>query len=53
MHVHLYEANRELSEANRRLQVSVNAQLRQMEAEKKSVLYALANMAARNSYHEE
>lgn len=53
VHVHLYEANREITEANRRLQASVNAQLRQMEAEKKSVLYALANMAARNSYHAE
>lgn len=53
VHVHLYEANREISEANRRLQASVNAQLRQMEAEKKSVLYALANIAAKNSYHAE
>ena len=53
VHVRLYAANREITEANRRLQVSVNAQLKQMEAEKKSVLYALANVAARNSYHAE
>ena len=51
VHVHLYEANREITETNRRLQASVNAQLRQMEAEKKSVLYALANLAAQNSYY--
>lgn len=53
VHVRLYEANREITEANRRLQASVNAQIRQMEEEKKSVLYALANMAARNSYYAE
>ena len=53
VHVHLYEANKEITEANRRLQASVNAQLRQMEAEKRSVLHALANMAARNSLHAE
>lgn len=53
VHVRLYEANREIIETNRRLQASVNAQLRQMEAEKKSVLYALANVAAQNSYYEE
>jgi Response regulator containing a CheY-like receiver domain and an HD-GYP domain len=53
VHVRLYEANREISEANRRLQASVNAQLQQMEEEKKSVLYALANAAAKNSYHAE
>lgn len=52
VHIHLYQANREISENNRRLHASVNAQLRQMEAEKKSVLYALANLAAQNSYYE-
>lgn len=45
----LCEANRELKEMNRRLQVSVEEQLRQMEQEKKDVLYALAAIAARNS----
>ena len=34
---------------NRRLQVSVNEQIKQMEMEKKSVLYAMANIAAVNS----
>lgn len=52
VHIHLYQANREISENNRRLHASVNAQLRQMETEKKSVLYALANLAAQNSYYE-
>lgn len=45
----LSEANRELKEMNRRLQASVNEQLKQMEQEKKDVLYALAAIAARNS----
>lgn len=41
----LYAENRELMEMNRRLQVSVNEQLRQIEQEKKNILYALANIA--------
>lgn len=49
VHLRLYEANRELIEMNRRLQISVNEQLKQMELEKKNVLYALANIAAQNS----
>lgn len=46
----LWEANRRLLETNRRLQASVREQLKQMELEKKNVLYALANAAARNAY---
>lgn len=49
VHLHLYAAKRELMEMNRRLQISVDAQLKQMELEKKNILYALANIAARNS----
>lgn len=51
VHLKLYEATREIREANRRLQASVNEQLRQMEEERKSVLYALAGVAAENSWH--
>lgn len=49
VHLHLHEANLELKEMNRRLQVSVTEQLRQIEQEKKNVLYALAGIAAGNS----
>ena len=51
VHLKLYEATVGIREANRRLQVSVNEQLRQMEQERKNVLYALAGVAAENSWH--
>ncbi|MCM1045151.1 MAG: response regulator [Candidatus Gastranaerophilales bacterium] len=53
VHLRLYEANRDLMEMNRRLQVSVSEQLKQMEMEKKNILYALANIAAQNSDYEQ
>ena len=49
VHLRLHVARRELKEMNRRLQVSVNEQIKQVEMEKKSVLYAMANIAAVNS----
>ena len=49
VHLRLHRADREVQEMNRRLQASVTEQLRQMEQEKKDVLYALASIAARNS----
>lgn len=49
VHLRLYEAKQEMMELNRCLQASVNEQLVQMEQEKKNILYALANIAARNS----
>ena len=52
VHLKLSEATKDLSEINRRLQVSVDEQLQQMEQEKKSVLYALANVARENSCYE-
>lgn len=48
----LYEANKNLMQMNRRLQISVNEQLKQMESEKKNILYALANIAAQNACYE-
>lgn len=48
----LHEMNRELSETNRRLQVSVKEQVKQIEQEKKEVLYALAAIAAQNSCYQ-
>ncbi len=52
VHLRLYEATCEVKEANRRLQASINEQIRQIEQERKSVLYALAGIAAENSWHE-
>lgn len=49
VHLKLYQTNQELKETNRRLQTSVKEQLRQIEQEKKDVLYALAAIAAQNS----
>lgn len=43
----------QLIETNRRLQVSVSEQLKQMESEKKKILYAMANVAAQNADYEE
>lgn len=52
VHLRLYETKRELMEMNRRLQASVKEQLKQIEQEKKNILYAMVNIAARNSEHE-
>ncbi|MCD7709561.1 MAG: response regulator [Clostridiales bacterium] len=52
-HLELHEAVRDLAEANRRLQASVNEQLSQMEKEKQRVLYALVSVARRNASYEE
>lgn len=52
VHLRLYEANRELMETNRLLQASVNEQLKQMEMEKKNILYAMANVASQNASYE-
>ncbi len=52
VHLSLHVAKRDLMEMNRRLQVSVSEQLHQMEQEKKSILYALAGIAAKNSAYE-
>lgn len=53
VHLHLASVKHELMETNRKLQISVDAQLRQMEEEKKNILYALANIVAKNSGFEE
>lgn len=45
----LYEARQEMLEMNRRLQVSVNEQLAQMEQEKRNMLSALADMVLKNT----
>ena len=49
----LHEMTYQLTEMNRRLQISVNQQLKQMEMEKKNILYALADIAAQNSSNDQ
>lgn len=48
----LHEVKKQLMETNRRLQVSVSEQLKQMESEKKNILFAMANVAAQNADYE-
>lgn len=52
VHLRLHEVKKELMEMNRRLQISVGEQLKQMELEKKNILYALANIAMQNADYE-
>lgn len=52
LHLRLYDANNELVEMNRRLQKSVSEQLRQLEMEKKNVLYALIRVARENACYD-
>ncbi len=49
----LYEANRERADLNRRLQVSVSEQLKQIEDEKKRVLYTLLRVLRENAGYDE
>lgn len=53
LHLQLFEANRELTETNRLLQSSLQQQLRQIEEEKKNVLYALTCVARENAAYDE
>lgn len=53
MHLKLYEANSRMMEMNRQLQISVSEQLKQMELERKSVLYALIRVARENACYDE
>ncbi len=53
MHLKLYETNRRMAEINRQLQVSISEQLRQMEKERQSVLYALIRVARENACYDE
>jgi putative two-component system response regulator len=53
MHLKLSEANQEMAELNRQLQIAVSEQLRQMEVERRSVLYALIRVARENASYDE
>lgn len=52
LHLQLNEYNRELLEINRKLQASVSEQLRQIELEKKNVLYTLTRVARENASYD-
>lgn len=53
MHLKLYEANHNVVEMNRKLQASISEQLKQMELERKSVLYALIRVAKENACYDD
>lgn len=53
MHLKLYEANRNIMEMNRQLQISISEQIKQIEMERKSVLYALIRVARENACYDE
>ena len=53
MHLKLYEANCRMAEMNRQLQVSISEQLKQMEIERRSILYALIRVARENACYDE
>lgn len=49
----LSEMNKNLIETNRRMQVCVAEQIKQLEAEKKKVLYTLLKVVRQNAYYED
>jgi len=49
----LSEMNKTLTESNRRLQTSITEQIKQLESEKKKVLYALLKLVRKNAYFDE
>lgn len=53
LHLRLYDASNAMQEMNRLLKKSVSEQLRQLEIEKKNVLYALIRVARENACYDE
>lgn len=53
LHLKLYDANQRLQEINRQMQTTVTEQLKQIEIEKKNVLYALTRVARENACYDE
>lgn len=53
VHLKMAEMNRDLKESNRRLQTSISEQIKQMESEKKKVLYAFLAVARKHACFEE
>ena len=52
VHIKFYEAKKELQDTNRQLKASLSNQLKQIEEEKKGVLYALAGLSRKNSNYD-
>lgn len=52
VHLRLHKAQHQLMEMNRRLQISVHEQLKQIELEKKNTLYALVGIADKNASYD-
>ena len=52
IHLKLSETSKNLADMNRKLQTSISEQLRQMELEKKNVLYALLRVAQENDCYD-
>ncbi len=53
VHLKLNEANRQMADLNRKLQISIEEQFKKMEMERKSVLYALIRVARENACYDE
>ena len=53
VHLKLAETNRDMMETNRQLHASLTEQLRQIEMEKKNILYALIRVARENACYDE
>jgi putative two-component system response regulator len=53
MHLKLYDTNRRMAEMNRQMQVSIAEQLKQMEVERRSILYALIRVARENACYDD
>ncbi len=52
-HLKLYDTNRRMAELNRQMQVSIEGKLKQMDMERKSILYALIRIARENARYDE
>ncbi len=52
-HLKLYDSNRRMQEMNNKLQISITEQLKQLQKERKNVLYALLRIARVNASYDE
>lgn len=53
VHLKLSEANKSMAKLNKKLQISLEEQLKKMETERRSVLYALIRVARENACYDE
>ena len=52
-HLKLYDSNRRMTELNRQMQVSMAEQVKQLEMERQTILYALIRIARENAHYDE